>query len=314
MKNFDIQQYLDQFNTLVIAPVQKFIATLPPESMILVLGIAGCVAFLSALLAFLALRTSSTKKISAPQNPHDFSDFFKRSGTIMDIAAYGAHEEIVGRAVVTQAKEDSIKLEIIEDTGISKFTPSSDLVFMFPPEKMGATKVNALTTSIITLECNEDGCGRMTVNPPSAFSLVKRRRHKRKRVIDQQFIRVKLWRGTTDTDETSFADAAPDLAVNSYDPRSTGHEDNQVINISNGGIGVSAHQGLVNSKFNINDDVLINIFMFNFRQKVFKPYWYAGKIRTIEDMDGTSYRLGLEFTMSGKIRDENEQYIDWAEI
>ncbi len=314
MKKFDIQYYLDQFNTLIIAPVQKFIASLPPESIPLILGAAGCIALLSALLAFIAIRSSTKKQISPPQSPQDFSDFFKKSGTIMDIAAAGVHEDVVGRAVVTQAKEDCIKLEIIEDTGISEFVPSAKLLFMFPPEKIGTNKVNALSTSILTLECNEEGCGRMTVSPPSGFSLVKRRRHKRKKVIDQQFIRVKFWQGSADTNETSFADAVPDLAVNSYDPRSTGHEENQVINISNGGIGVSAHQKVVNSKFNINDDVLINIFMFNFRQKVFKPYWYAGKIRTIEEMDGTTYRLGVEFTMSGKIRDESEQYIDWSGI
>ncbi len=117
----------------------------------------------------------------------------------------------------------------------------------------------------------------MVLTPPVKFSLVKRRRHKRKRVIDQQFIRVKLWLGKPDSDDTTFADRIPDLAVNSYDPRSTGHEDNQVINISNGGIGVGASPVLVESKLNIDDDVLISIFMFNFRQKVFKPYWYAGK-------------------------------------
>lgn len=232
----------------------------------------------------------------------------------MDIAHEDSYDKVIGRAVVTQAREDRIKLEIIEDMGVSSVKSSSPIAFLFPPEKLGTGRINCFLSTVINFDVNADGCGPMVVSPPANLSLVKRRRHKRKKVIDQQFIRVKLWNRKPDTDETSFADAVPDLAVNSYDPRSTGHEDNQVINISNGGIGVSAHHALVDDKISINDDVLINIFMFNFRQKIFKPYWYAGKIRTIEEMDGSSYRLGVEFTMTGKIRDENEQYIDWSKI
>ncbi|WP_027721022.1 PilZ domain-containing protein [Maridesulfovibrio zosterae] len=314
MEKFNFQHYFDQFDILVTKPAQKYIATLPHESMPLILGGAACIALLAAILAFLAMRPSAKKNIPSLKGSQDFSDFFKKSGTIMDISTAENHEKLIGRGVVTQTREDRIRLEIIENTGLSSLAPSAKLLCMFPPEMMGQSKVNAFTSTIQTLECNSEGCGRMTISPPQSFSLIKRRRHKRKRVIDQQFIRVKFWLGTPDSDETAFADAVPDLAVNSYDPRSTGHEDNQVINISNGGIGVSAHQGLIDKKFNINDDILINIFMFNFRQKVFKPYWYAGKIRTIEEMDGTSYRLGVEFTMTGKIRDETEQNIDWSNI
>ncbi|CCO23899.1 PilZ domain-containing protein [Maridesulfovibrio hydrothermalis] len=314
MEKPDIQYLLDKIDTLIIAPVQNYLAALPPESMYLVLGAAGCIALFASLLAYLLLRPSRKKKTKGPETPQDFTSFFKKNGTIMDIAAAGSHDKVLGRAVLTQLTEDRIRLEIIEGTGISTLSASAEIMLMFPPEKIGSSRVNSCKSTILDLECSEDGCGRMTLTPPSDFSQIKRRRHKRKRVIDQQFIRVKFWLGTPDTDETSFADAAPNLAVNSYDPRSTGHEENQVINISNGGIGVSAHHTLVDSKFNINDDVLINIFMFNFRQKIFKPYWYAGKIRTIEEIDGKSYRLGVEFTMSGKIHDENEQYIDWSKI
>ncbi|NDV22735.1 PilZ domain-containing protein [Desulfovibrio sp. JC022] len=313
MEKINFQYILDLIQSQVINPVEKFISTLPQESFYLILAAAGLIGLLAAVFAFLLLRPKPQKK-QKPQGPQNFVQFFQSSGTIMDIAAAGHHENVLGRAVLTAVKPDRMRLEIIEESGIAKLGPTAEIILMFPPEQSAAGKVNSFRSTISSLECDEEGCGRMTLTPPVKFSLVKRRRHKRKRVIDQQFIRVKLWRGKADSDDTSFVDRIPDLAVNSYDPRSTGHEDNQVINISNGGIGVGTSPTLVESKFNINDDVLISIFMFNFRQKVFKPYWYAGKIRSIESMDSQTCRVGVEFTVTGKMRDENEQNIDWKEM
>ncbi len=314
MDNFDLAQLLDRLNYELIDPVQKYFKNLPPEAMPLVLAAAGCAGLLAAVFAYLLIRPKSVKQPNKAASPEDFSSFFKKSGTIMDLAVNGNYDKVIGRAVVTKVKDNGLQLEIIEDAGISRLSEQTELTLLFPPEHFGNLRVNSFTTKIMSLECNDDGCGRMTLSHPAAFARVKRRRHKRKRVVDQQFIRVKIWRGKPNGDDTAFADAAPDLAVNSYDPRSTGHEDNQVINISNGGIGVSAHQGLVDKKLDVDDDVLINIFMFNFRQKIFKPYWYAGRIRSIEEFDGTSYRIGVQFTMHGNMLDENEQSISWSSI
>ena len=313
MEKINFQYIIDLIQAEVVRPVEKFLTTLPQETLYLVLSAAGLLALLAAIFAFMLLRPKPKKK-QKPQGPRDFVQFFQSSGTIMDIAAAGKHENVLGRGVLTAVKPDHMRIEIIEENGIARLSPTAELILMFPPEQSAAGKVNSFRSTINTIECETGDCGRMTLTPPVKFSLVKRRRHKRKRVIDQQFIRVKLWLGKPDGDDTTFTDRIPDLAVNSYDPRSSGHEDNQVINISNGGIGVGASPVLVESKFNIDDDVLISIFMFNFRQKVFKPYWYAGKIRSMENMDGQTCRVGVEFTRSGKMRDENEQNIDWAKI
>ncbi|WP_320006022.1 PilZ domain-containing protein [Maridesulfovibrio sp.] len=313
MDKFNFQYIIGLIQAEVLVPMNKFLTTLPQETLYLILAAAGLIALLAAVSAFILMRPKSNKE-KAPQGPTDFVQFFQKTGTIMDIALAGQHNEVLGRAVLTAVKPDSIRMEIIEENGISMLNPPAEITLMFPPEKSMSGKVNSFRSKISSLKCDKDGCGRMTLTPPSKFALIKRRRHKRKRVVDQQFIRVKLWLGTADSNDTSFIDRIPDLAVNSYDPRSTGHEENQVINISKGGIGVGASAGLVESKFNTDDDVLISIFMFNFRQKIFKPYWYAGKIRTIERMDSSTCRVGVEFTGSGKMRDENEQHIDWTRM
>ncbi len=314
LDKLNLQGLLDKLDSMVIGPVIELYKSLPPESLPIVLTLAGGIGLFAAIIGFIVLRPSPKKKSSASDKSNNFIASFKNNGVILDIAEPDAHDNLLARAVITDIQEDRLHLELVEDLGLSKNTEPRPMLIMFPPEKTETGSVNSFKAVIISVDCRTENCGRITISIPNNFSNVKRRRHKRKRVIDQQFIRVKMWLGAPDTDDASFADAVPDLAVNSYDPRSGGHEDNEVINISNGGIGVRTPLILSENKFDSGTDVLINIFMFNFRQKVFKPYWYAGQIRTVENIDRATCRLGVEFTMSGTLRDENEQFIDWTEI
>ncbi|SMF19055.1 PilZ domain-containing protein [Desulfovibrio gilichinskyi] len=314
MDKLNLQLLLDKINTVIVAPVMKIFKTMPPESIPIILAAAGALALLASLVAYLIIRPSSKKQSSETSGKEKLISSFKDNGVILDIALPDAHENVLARAVITDIKEDRLSLEIVYDMGLSEQQESGRILLMFPPEKTATGTVNSFKVTIATLQCKKEGCSRLSTTLPQAFSAVIRRRHKRKKVIDQQFIRVKIWLGKPDTDDASFADSIPDLAVNSYDPRSGGHEDNEVINISNGGLAISTPLILSENKFDTDTDVLINIFMFNFRQKIFKPYWYAGKIRTVENINRASCRLGVGFTMSGTIRDENEQFIDWVKI
>ncbi len=314
MEKLNLKLLLDKLDTAIVTPAMKIYKTMPPEAIPIILAAAGAVALLAALIAYLIIRPSSKKQGSEISGKENLISNFKDNGIILDIALPDAHENVLARAVITEIKEDRINLEIVDDMGLSEQPENGRILVMFPPEKTTTGTVNSFKVTIATLQGKKEECSRLSTTLPQSFSTVIRRRHKRKKVIDQQFIRVKIWLGKPDTDDASFADSIPDLAVNSYDPRSGGHEDNEVINISNGGLAVSTPLILSENKFDTGTDVLINIFMFNFRQKIFKPYWYAGKIRTVENINRVSCRLGVGFTMSGTIRDENEQFIDWVEI
>ena len=314
LDKLNLQQLSDWLDSIVITPAMELYKSLPPESLPIILALAGGIGLLASIIGFILMRPSSKKRSGDSDKSDNFITSFKNDGVILDLAEPDAHDNLLARAVITDIQEDRIQLELVDDMGLSGNPDPRPMLIMFPPEKTDTGSVNCFKAVIISFDCRTENCGRITISIPTIFSSVKRRRHKRKRVIDQQFIRVKLWLGAPDTDDASFADAVPDLAVNSYDPRSGGHEDNEVINISNGGIGVSTPLILSENKFDTGTDVLINIFMFNFRQKVFKPYWYAGQIRTVENIDRATCRLGVEFTMSGTLRDENEQLIDWTPI
>lgn len=310
METLDIQTIISRIDQLVLAPAKKILDTLPPEYVPLILGTAAAVAFIVTLLVIVLSRPSKKGAVT----PISIPGQLRKEGAIIDIALPGSPTSICGRAVVTAAKRDRIRLEMIENAGSVIIKQGAEILLMFRPQKTQAGKINSFVTQVINTE-NRDGlCSRLCVEAPESYQNTPRRQHRRKRVVDQQFIRVKVWLGSPETLPSEFSDAVPDLAVNSYDPRADGHENNSVINISKGGIGVSASPELVNNKFTLDCDVVVNIFMFNFRQKIFKPYWYAGKVRAIEDHDSSNFRIGVEFTRSGAMQDEDEQIIEWIDL
>lgn len=311
MEMQDIQSVISKIDQLMLAPAKKIIETLPPEYVPFILGTAAAVALVVTLLVIIILRPSA-KKAETPKS--SIPNRLRQEGAILDIALPGGATSICGRAVITAIKKDRIKMEMLENAGSIILKPGTEVLILFRPETTSTGKVNSFTTKLLSTEKKDGLCSRLSTEIPDNFINSPRRQYRRKRVVDQQFIRVKIWLGSPETARPEFPDSIPDLAVNSYDPRTDDHGGNSVINISNGGIGISARPELVKDKFSLDCDVLVNIFMFNFRQKIFKPYWYAGKVRTIENQDGDNFRLGIEFTYSGSMPDEDELKIEWFEI
>jgi hypothetical protein len=61
----------------------------------------------------------------------------------------------------------------------------------------------------------------------------------------------------------------------------------------------------------VGSSTVINIFMFSFKEKIFRPYWYAGEVRSMEEANDEGYtRLGVSFTRSGLVN-ESTGTISW---
>nr|WP_027177639.1 PilZ domain-containing protein [Maridesulfovibrio bastinii] len=305
----DIQSVISRIDEHIFIPAKKLIDQMPPEYVPLIIGTATAVAFIVTLLVIIVSRPSK-KKSSSPS----VLKKLHKEGAIIDVALPGSPTAICGRAVITSIKKDRIKMEMLENSGSVILKPELEVLFMFRPENTSTDKINSFTARLLKTEKKNGLCTSFSAEMPEKFSNTPRRQHRRKRVVDQQFIRVKIWAGDIKNSRDDFSDSVPDLAVNSYDPRAGGQEENSIINISNGGIAVSAINDLVDERFTTDSDVLLNIFMFNFRQKIFKPYWYAGKIRSLEEKGPDKTRLGIEFTHSGIIQDEDEQLLQWYEL
>lgn len=292
----DLQRYVD-------GPLAEMLTSMfglegPAQARMLLAGALAAVALALLLLAWLLMRPGRRRSTGRVE---DIPSRLSSKGAVLDLLdASGG--DVAARCVITRAGRRRLQCDIIESSGrVPQEGESATL--LFAPSTAGGTKTNTFSATV-----GKGDADRFVLEAPHSFGYVKRREHVRKRVMDQQFIRVRLWVSNTDSD-FPFQDAQPDVGVNSYAQDDSGHEANTVINISNGGMGLSVRNQNLPPTCISGVPVVLNIFLFNFREKEFIPYWCSGEIRSMEGGEDGYTRVGIAFSGSGTPRDDG--CVDW---
>ncbi|QJB58074.1 hypothetical protein [Pseudodesulfovibrio sp. zrk46] len=293
----NIQDLINSAREALTGTLNQFAPNVPPE--IIRYGGAAILIALSLLLLIFALRLmrptnkrSASKRVNVPRA-------LQKEGVIMDVLNSGSEEDVAVRCVVTAASSGKIKCEIIERLDVMKTKQGKDVVCVFAPMKTDTGKVNSFTARLIESDTSGRKADRIVLAAPADYAMLPRRKHTRKRVADQQFIRVKLWVDNPYVSDISFEDAAPHIGVNSFAASGPDQSANAVVNISNGGLGLSVVNQALPETCAVGSPIAINLFMFNFKEKSFKPYWYTGEVRSMEEGRPGFTRMGIEFNGSG---------------
>ncbi|EGB14010.1 hypothetical protein DND132_0795 [Pseudodesulfovibrio mercurii] len=237
----------------------------------------------------------------------------QQKGVVVDVLAGPDDESVAVRCVITAVKSNAIRCEIIERLDVIRTRPGNDLVCVFAPMKTRRGRINSFTATLTESDRGGRRADQLLLAGPTDYGLIPRRKHQRKRVADQQFIRVKLWTASPETSELAFEDAAPQIGVNSFASDGPDQSANAVINISGGGLGLSVLNRLIPETCTVSTPVVINLFMFHFREKTFKPYWYAGEVRSLEDGRPGFTRMGIEFTATAR-PDRDSGRLHWIDL
>ena len=293
----NIQEIINSLSNASTQFIQQLLPNVPVE----VIRYAGASLLIASaiLLLFLALRMlrpgntrSSSKRVNIPRS-------IQKEGVVIDVLNDHGDDDVAVRCVITSASSGKIKCEIIERLDVIKAKEGGEIVCIFAPMKTDEGKVNSFTAKLIESDKTGRKSDRITLSAPTHYTMTPRRKHTRKRVADQQFIRVKLWIDNPYTSDISFEDAAPHIGVNSFSTGGPDQSANAVVNISNGGLGLSVQNHVIPETCGVGAPVAINLFMFNFKEKSFKPYWYTGEIRSMEEGRPGFTRVGIEFNGSG---------------
>lgn len=293
MHNFisSASQALTQF-------IQQFVPDIPAE--VIRYGGAGLLCAVAFILILLALRMLRSGKRNGPSQRINIPRTLQHEGGAIDILNSLDDDDVAVRCVITTASSGRIKCEIIERLDVIKTREGNEVVCVFAPLKTDKGKINSFTAHLIESETSGRKADRIILSAPTNYTLTPRRKHARKRVADQQFIRVKLWIDNPYTSDISFEDASPHIGINSFTNEGPDQSANAVVNISNGGLGLSVQNRVIPETCAVGASVAINLFMFNFKEKSFKPYWYAGEIRSMEEGRPGFTRMGIEFSGSGE--------------
>lgn len=274
----------------------------------------GALLGLSALiLLLLGLRLLRRPRHNPPSTRTGIPRTLQHKGVVVDVLAGPDDESVAVRCVITAARSNRIQCEIIERLDVLRIRPGRDLVCVFAPMKTRRGRINSFTATLVQSDREGRRTDRLVLAGPTDYALIPRRRHQRKRVADQQFIRVKLWTASPQTSELAFEDAIPQIGVNSFASDGPDQSANAVINISDGGLGLSVLNRLIPETCTVSTPVVINLFMFNFREKTFRPYWYAGEVRSLEDGRPGFTRMGIAFTATART-DRDSGRLHWINL
>ncbi|MDD3311812.1 hypothetical protein [Pseudodesulfovibrio sp.] len=297
----DLQELIDQAGRALTEWTRALFPGLPAEAARY--GGAALLAVAALLLALLALRlfrgsgrARAPKRINVPR-------VLQQSGATVDLVRGPDDENVPLRCVITSVTGGKIKCEIIERLGPLRVKEGGEVTCVFPPLRTGRDgKINSLRARV--LQSDRSGrTDRIVLSKPLDYAMIPRRRHGRKRVADQQFIRVKLWVADPFASDLAFEDAAPQIGINSFGGDGPSQSANAVVNLSDGGIGLLVQDGLLPEACAVGSAVTLNLFMFNFREKAFRPFWYSGRVRAMTGGAPGFTRMGVQFDGQALVND-----------
>lgn len=221
-----------------------------------------------------------------------------------------AGREPLARCLPKALGPDGLSCELLDSAALGETVPGRKVTCYFAPLIHGERKLNAFETVIASVDPMAEPPSMLLAAPTQLLSM-PRRRYPRKRVSDPRFVRVRLWLAQAGASPVHFPDAVPDIWINAYD----GHhgEENAVTNISAGGLAVEVRAGLVPKALELGSPVVLKCSLFQFREKQFKPYWYAGLVRGVNAPGGKLMRLAVGFTHVGRPDETQPQGIAWTQ-
>ncbi|MBI9081512.1 MAG: hypothetical protein JEY79_17440 [Pseudodesulfovibrio sp.] len=308
-----IQQTAQSLGQTFMELGQQFIPDAPPEA--IRYGGAAFLGVMAFILLIFALRMfrGSNNKIKNSSTHTDIPQSLQQDGVLLDLLDSPDDENVSVRCVITSVRSGKIKCEIIERLDVMKTQEGKEIVCVFAPMKTKTEKVNFFTAKLLESDKSGNKADRLILSSPTAYGVTPRRKHTRKRVADQQFIRVKLWVASPYSSDISFEDAAPQIGVNSFATNGPDQSSNAVVNISNGGLGLSIRNRIIPETCAVGASVAINLFMFNFKEKTFKPYWYSGQVRSMEETRPDFTRIGIEFNGAAQTNSDTGR-LKWSKF
>ena len=256
-------------------------------------GLAGLVAWVFVHFLWPRLRSVDLER--------ELPERLRREGVILDlhpVAEQDRHPLV--RVLVVGQRGGRLLCEVLEEGGAHALEPGVPLRVEFKPLRLGRVRVNAFFTAYFGEELATDRIARVLLEPPRDVAFHPRRVQARKKVMDPQFIRAKLWFASPDSPEGARpADTAPHLAVNDYDLRSGQMSGGSILNVSKGGLGLELKTSLAAGRCAPGAEVIVNLSLFSFKGKTFVSHWYAGVVRSAGEVSREALRTGVQFTRAG---------------
>ncbi|MFW5497881.1 MULTISPECIES: hypothetical protein [unclassified Maridesulfovibrio] len=174
--------------------------------------------------------------------------------------------------------------------------PGTQAKCIFPEMIRDKKRVNAFVGLIKSKSDNKG----MVITRRSSFGFIKRRVFARRKVADQRFIKIKIWRLEAEDYDVDFIldNIESDVLIDNRKFRTPNPSVPQVLDISKGGIALTATFREGGNVISRTDKVLLCMLIYQPARKTFQPHLIYAEVRAARPMGRGMTRLSFQFLRS----------------
>ncbi|WP_432737669.1 hypothetical protein [Maridesulfovibrio sp. FT414] len=181
----------------------------------------------------------------------------------------------------------------------SLFVPGSEVKLVFDEFLRGDTKINACVGRIKSFTPDKGA----VITRTSSFGYIKRRVFARRKVADQRFIKIKVWRIQGEDYDIDYLldNSEPDIIIDNRKDLPAKTRKAHVVDISKGGLAIIGSIRDGGHEISRNDKVILCMLIYMPARKTFQPHLIYAEARGSRSMGLGMTRLSFQFLRSLKI-------------
>ncbi|CCO25335.1 hypothetical protein [Maridesulfovibrio hydrothermalis] len=181
----------------------------------------------------------------------------------------------------------------------SLLIPGAKVKCIFAEMLKDSKKVNAFV-GIVKSYTKDKGA---VITRTSSFGYIKRRVFARRKVADQRYIKIKIWRLEDENFDIDFLldKAEPDILIDNRKNVGAVMKVPQIIDISKGGIALYGSVREGGNMVSRNDKILLCMLIYMPKRKTFQPHLIYAEVRAAKSAGNGMSRLSFQFLRSLKI-------------
>ncbi|HBU38345.1 MAG TPA: hypothetical protein DEB70_11150 [Planctomycetaceae bacterium] len=238
-------------------------------------------------------------------------DYLVKKGVLFEIFLYTGNGvgRRIGMARATDVQSGRMLLDIVDIKPLGLNLKGARVICFTKPFTLSGKKKNAFVTFVSSYVKRGGTIREMSLLTPVRYQFEIRRRHKRKRIVREGAVRVKLW---DISKRNSFFMAKPDLQTVNNPARYGKKMRLSVENISAGGIRllIMNPSGRLPS-LSPGHQFILRVSVWSPKTRKFSYFTVVGTIRSRFKGKGGSIGLGIQFTAEGMKIDGKYQ---WASL
>lgn len=241
-----------------------------------------------------------TKHSNVVSSDRDVIELLINRKMKIDVSAErNGQRSLAGVVVIKDSKGLLLNCRLDQLVSKRMMQPGGTVKCIFLEMRYGERRVNAFVGKIVSLD-SELG---VSIERTSGFGFVRRRVHARRKVADQRYIKVKVWKidpASYDID-SCLDNIEPDILVDNRRVSEIKSTTDLVLDVSKGGIAIKAGVRLGGQIFSVNDSVLLVLLMYSPKRKIFTPHLILGEVRGVRNVGNRQFRLSFQFLQGLKV-------------